>query len=284
LNKEFTQVTSPIDGQVSRYYLTLGNLVNQDQTLLTTILSLDPMYAYFDMDESTLLRIRKAIAEGKSTVPAEGELSVMLGLENEEGFPHKATVNFVNNQVNSTTGSITMRCVFPNPKLIAANEDPAEAQAGAPPAGKAAAQSAEGASRFVPRLFSPGMFVRVRLPIGQPHEALLVIDRAIQSDQGLKYVYVVDAQNKVQTRSVKTGSLQEDGLRAVEGEIKQDDWVVVGGIQQLRPQMEVKPDQRKSMPSLAGPPEAPAQAAGGPKGGPSAAGGAKGGAAGKAKD
>jgi multidrug efflux system membrane fusion protein len=128
------------------------------------------------------------------------------------------------------------------------------------------------------------MFVRVRLPIGQPHEALLVIDRAIQSDQGLKYVYVVDAQNKVQTRSVKTGSLQEDGLRAVEGEIKQDDWVVVGGIQQLRPQMEVKPDQRKSMPSLAGPPEAPAQAAGGPKGGPSAAGGAKGGAAGKAKD
>ena len=69
------------------------------------------------------------------------------------------------------------------------------------------------------------MFVRVRLPIGQPHEALLVIDRAIQSDQGLKYVYVVDAQNKVQTRSIKTGALQEDGLRVVEGEIKPDDWV-----------------------------------------------------------
>ena len=88
------------------------------------------------------------------------------------------------------------------------------------------------------------MFVRVRLPIGQPHEALLIIDRAIQSDQGLKYVYVLDAENKVQTRSIKTGPLQEDGLRVVEGEIKPDDWVVVGAIQQVRAQMEVKPDQQ----------------------------------------
>ena len=87
LNKEFTRVVSPIDGQVSRYYLTLGNLVNQDQTLLTTIVSLDPMYVYFDMDESTLLRIRKAIAEGKITVPADGHLPVRLGLQNEDGFP-----------------------------------------------------------------------------------------------------------------------------------------------------------------------------------------------------
>ena len=94
------------------------------------------------------------------------------------------------------------------------------------------------------------MFVRVRLPIGEPHEALLIIDRAIQSDQGLKFVYVVDAQNKVQTRSIKTGALQEDGLRVVEGEIKPDDWVVVGAIQQVRAQMEVKPEQRP-MPSLA---------------------------------
>ena len=95
------------------------------------------------------------------------------------------------------------------------------------------------------------MFVRVRLPIGQPHEALLVIDRAIQSDQGLKYVYVLDAQNKVQTRSIKTGTLQEDGLRVVEGEIKPDDWVVVGAIQQVRAQVEVKPD-RRPMPSPGG--------------------------------
>ena len=115
------------------------------------------------------------------------------------------------------------------------------------------------------------MFVRVRLPIGEPHKALLIIDRAIQSDQGLKFVYVLDAQNKVQTRSIKTGPLQEDGLRVVDGEIKPDDWVVVGAIQQVRPQMEVKPD-RRPMPSLAGQSEAGPQAAGRAKPGPSATG------------
>ena len=258
LNKEFTRVTSPIDGQVSRYYLTLGNLVNQDQTLLTTIVSPDPIYVYFDMDERTLLQIRKALSEGKITAPAEGELPVLLGLQNEDGFPHKGTINFVNNQVNSTTGSIMMRGVLPNPKLIPDAKVPDAAESKAAPTEKPSAPGVAGARRFVPRLFSPGMFVRVRLPIGAPHKALLIIDRAIQSDQGLKYVYILDAENKVQTRSIKGGALQEDGLRVVEGEIKPDDWVVVGGLQQARPQMEIKPDQRP-MPSLAGPPEAAAK-------------------------
>ena len=274
LNKEFTRVVSPIDGQVSRYYLTLGNLVNQDQTLLTTVVSLDPMYAYFDMDESTLLQIRKAISEGKIAGPAEGDLVVLLGLQNEDGFPHKATINFVNNQVNSTTGSITMRAVFANPKLVPAAKGSGAAGAKASSAAATSPAGAAHAGRFVPRLFSPGMFVRVRLPIGQPHEALLIIDRAIQSDQGLKYVYVVDAQNKVQTRSVKAGALQEDGLRVVEGEIKPDDWVLVGGIQQVRPQMQIKPD-RRPMPSLAGQPEAAPQAPGQAKPAPAASGKAK---------
>jgi len=261
LNKEFTRVVSPIDGQVSRYYLTLGNLVNQDQTLLTTVMSLDPMYVYFDMDESTLLQMRTAIAEGKMAIPAEGELTVLFGLQNEDGFPHKATINFANNQVNSTTGSLTLRGVFPNPKLLL--------EAGAAPPAAATAAVLGPAKPRVPRLISPGMFVRVRLPIGAPHPALLIIDRAIQSDQGLKYIYVLDADNKVQTRSIKTGSLQQDGLRVVEGEIKADDWVVVGAIQQVRPQMEVKPDQRP-MPTLAGPSEAAPPAAGRAKTGPPA--------------
>jgi multidrug efflux system membrane fusion protein len=285
LNKEFTRVVSPINGQVSRYYLTLGNLVNQDQTLLTTVVSLDPMYVYFDVDESTWLRILDLIKHKKIRAPAEGDLPILLGLQNEEGFPHKATINFVNNQVNSTTGSITMRGVFPNPPLIDEAEDPGAEEAGPasgmrrapgardPRAARAKASSAERASapgvagteKNAPRQFSPGMFVRVRLPIGQPHEALLVIDRAIQSDQGLKFVYVLDAQNKAQTRSIKTGSLQQDGLRVVEGEIKADDWVVVGAIQQVRAQMEVKPDPRP-MPSLAGQAEAAPPAAAGAKG------------------
>jgi multidrug efflux system membrane fusion protein len=259
LNKEFTRILSPIDGQVSRYYLTLGNLVNQDQTLLTTVVSLDPMYAYFDMDERTFLRIGAAISEGKVTAPAEGDISVLLGFQNEDGFPHKGTVNFVNNQVNSTTGSITMRAVFANSRLAPASKAPDAAGAQASSAEKAAAGGAASTRRW---LFSPGMFVRVRLPIGEPHKAVLVFDRVIQSDQGgLKYIYVLDKHNIVQNRSIKTGALQEDGLRVVKGDIKPDEWVVVGAIQQVRAQTEVKPDERP-MPSLAEQSEAAPPAAG----------------------
>src|SRR5437773_1045286 len=99
LNLDFTKITASIDGQISRYYLTLGNLVNQDQTLLTTVVSLDPMYAYFDMDESTLLRIRKAINLGRVKRYMESKVAVLMGLQGEEGYPHEGTMNFVNNQV-----------------------------------------------------------------------------------------------------------------------------------------------------------------------------------------
>jgi multidrug efflux system membrane fusion protein len=220
LNIEFCSVTSPIDGRVSRYYLTLGNLVNQDQTLLTTLVSQDPMYVYFDTDEPTLLRIRRAIAEGRIKPAEDRKNPVLMGLQDEEGFPHAGTIDFVNNQVNPTTGSITMRGVFANPEL------PGEV-----------------------RLLSPGMFVRVRLPIGPPHPVLLVIDRAIGSDQGMKYVYVVDAENKVQYRRVTTGPLQDDGLRVIEQGLEPGDRVVVGGLQQVQPRMEVRPDETP-MPAL----------------------------------
>src|SRR5437764_10463269 len=192
LNQEFTKVVSPISGMVSRYYLTVGNLVNQDQTLLTTVVSLDPMYAYFDVDEPTILRVRKAINEGKIK-PRESStrLPVFMGLQGEEGFPHEGDVDFVNNQLNPTTGSILVRGVFPNPK---------------PPGGT--------------RLLSPGMFVRIRLPIGQPHPAVLVVDRAVQPDQGMKHVYVVDQKNSVQYRRATTGSLQDDGLRVITDGLK----------------------------------------------------------------
>ena len=223
LNLAFSKVTSPIDGQVSRYYLTTGNLVNQDQTLLTTVVSLDPMYVYFDMDEPTLLRIRNAINGGTITVADDGKFSVMMGLQGEEGFPHVGKIDFFNNQVNSATGSIAVRGVFENPK----------------PSGGT-------------RLLSPGMFVRVRLPIGEPHQSLLVIDRAISSDQGLKFVYVVDEAHKVQYRRVTIGALQEDGLREITQGLKPDDLVLVGGLQQVRPQLEIQTDVR-DMPTLGQP-------------------------------
>jgi multidrug efflux system membrane fusion protein len=213
LNLSFCRVTSPIDGQVSRYYLTQGNLVNQDQTLLTTVVSLDPIYTYFDVDEPTLQKIHREIDAGKIQQPQDGVIPVLMGLQGEDGFPHRGEINFVNNQVNPTTGSIAFRGVFPNPK------------------------SPKGT-----RLLKPGMFVRVHLPMGQPHPALLVIDRAIGSDQGLKYVYVLDAENKTQYRRITTGALQQDGLRVVEG-LGPDDLVVVGGLQQVRPRIQIRPDK-----------------------------------------
>lgn len=218
LNVEFTQVTSPIDGVVSRYYLTLGNLATQDQTLLTTVVSLDPIYAYFDLDENTLLKLTRAIDAGTIRVPTR--LPIDLGLQGEDGYPHRGYFDFINNAVNSSTGTISVRAAYQNPPLKGRR-----------------------------RLLKPGMFVRIRLPIGEAHDALLVIDRAVISDQGNKFVYVLDKNNKAQYRRVTTGALQEDGLRVIEKGLRPDDRVVVGGAQQVRPQMEVNPDEMH-MPSL----------------------------------
>jgi membrane fusion protein, multidrug efflux system len=254
LNEEYTRVRSPIDGQVSKYNLTVGNLVNQDQTLLTTVVSLDPMYVYFDMDERTLLRIRKAINDGKikpfggatggpdqllaQLLAAQGAfantapfvpqvvvamgtaaldlvyLPVNMGLQGEEGYLHKGAINFANNQVNSATGSISVRGFFPNP------------------------QPKNGV-----RLLSPGMFVRIRLPIGQPYDALLVTDRAIQTDQDQKFVYVMDADGLAQQRTIQVGALQEDGLRVITEGLKKGDRVIVKGLQQVQSGIKVASDE-----------------------------------------
>jgi multidrug efflux system membrane fusion protein len=152
--------------------------------------------------------------------PSRMSAPVFMGLEGEVDFPHKGTLDFVNNQFNPATGTIAVRGVFANPKHIG------------------------GA-----RLLAPGMFIRVQLPTSAPHSALLVIDRAISSDQGLKYLYVVDAANKVQYRRVSVGSLQKDGLRVVEDGLQPHDRVIVGALQQVHPQMVVDP-QMMPMPTL----------------------------------
>jgi membrane fusion protein, multidrug efflux system len=220
INLGYCKVLSPIDGQVSRYYLTVGNLVNQDQTQLTTVVSLDPIYIYFDMDETTLQKIRAAVNAHRIERYQQGQLPFYVGLSGEDGFPHEGRINFVNNQVNAGTGSITVRGSVANPKP-------------------------EGGTRVI----SPGMFVRVRLPIGKPHPALLVIDRALGSDQGVKYAYVVGKDNIVEQRRVTTGDLQENGLRVIESGLNANDTVVVGGIQQVRPRMQIRPDH-VTMPTL----------------------------------
>jgi membrane fusion protein, multidrug efflux system len=211
LQLDWTKITSPIDGHISRYYLTPGNLIHQDTTQLTTVVSLDPMYVYFDMDEATLLRIKRIAKDGKAAGAKQVEVPVLMGLAGEEGYPHKGVINFVDNHVNPNTGTIAVRCVFANPK--AANGT---------------------------HLLVPGMAVRVRLPITEA--ALLVVDRAVM-EKSLPFVYVVDAENKVQKREVSlVGDLEPDGLRLIQGGLKKDDRVVVGGFKQITgTSMQVQP-------------------------------------------
>jgi RND family efflux transporter MFP subunit len=210
LNLEYTRIIAPITGRISRTLITQGNLVQAapqgTAAPLTTIVSMDPIYVYFDVDEPTVLRVRQLIREGKAKSAREVELPLSLGLGNEAGYPHHGMVNFVDNQINPKVGTLRVRGVVPN-------KDEA---------------------------LSPGLFVRVRVPIGFPHPALLITDRAIDTDQGQKIVYVVDQDNKVVIRPIRVGSLH-DGLRAVEDGLKPGDRVVVTGLQQVRPGMVVEP-------------------------------------------
>jgi multidrug efflux system membrane fusion protein len=257
----WTRVTSPIDGQISRFFFTVGNLISQDQTLLTTIVSLDPMYVTFEMDTPTLNRVIAAINAGKiERVPTLEKAPLFIGLEGEDGYPHEGHLNFVNNQVNPATGTLLVRGVFDNkPPVMKESQSRPESIAGimgllASPKVPAPLLAASQVlpARLGVRLLKPGLFVRVRLPIGQPHPALLVVDRAIGSDQGLRYVYVLDDQNRVQYRRVETGALQEDGLRVISKGIEANDRVVIGGLQQVQPKMVVKPEER-AMPTFGEP-------------------------------
>jgi RND family efflux transporter MFP subunit len=204
LDLAFTKVTAPVSGRISRYNVTVGNLVQPGEqnggTMLTTIVSVDPMYAYFDVDEHTELDVRRLVREGKAKSTRDVAVPVWLGLADEASYPHRGTINFTDNQVNPKTGTIKCRGVFPN-------KDEA---------------------------LSPGMFVRVRMPLGEPHRALLVVDRALETDQGQKILDVVNDKNEVVVRRVRVGSLHEN-LRVIEEGLKPGERVVVNGLQQIRP-------------------------------------------------
>jgi RND family efflux transporter MFP subunit len=208
IDLDYTHIESPITGRISRFEVTEGNVVQSGQnggTLLTTIVSVDPMYIYFDVDERTLLQIRRLIRDGEMKNVQESSFPVYLGLADEEGFPRQGVVNFVDNRVDAGTGTLRVRGVIGN---------------------------ADG-------LLTPGLFVRCRLPLGTPRNATLVSEQALGSDQGQKFVYVVNDANEVSYRPVKTGRVY-DGLRVIEEGVSKTDKIVVNGVQRVRPGAKVE--------------------------------------------
>jgi RND family efflux transporter MFP subunit len=204
LNLNFTKVISPIAGRVSRRNIDPGNLIKADETVLTAIVTQDPMYAYFDVDDLTFTQVGRLVRDGKQA--SDGLPPVELGLTGEQGYPHAGAINFVDNQVDPSTGTLRMRGVFPNKD----------------------------------KTLTPGLFARIRVPLGGPHQALLVTDRAIDTDQGQKVVYIVNGDNVVDKRPVRLAGLH-DGLREIVDGVRLGERVVVDGIQRVRGGIVVQP-------------------------------------------
>lgn len=213
LNLQFTKITSPIDGRVGRNQVGVGNLVTENATTLTTVVSQDPIYVYFNIDEKNMLDALRRIYAGKMPPLRERKVPVEMGLQDDNGFPLRGVADFANNQVDASTGTLTLRAAFENPP-----------------------------NKNGLRLLMPGLFVRVRLAMDTPRQSLLVTEAAIGNDQSQRFVYVVDQSNVVRSRQVTLGALQDDGLRVVKTGISADDTVIVSGLQLVRPGETVKTD------------------------------------------
>ncbi len=200
LDIEFASIRAPIAGQTSISELDPGNLVVADVTALTSIVSVDPIHVQFDADERSVLLYRSLIAEKKVKSAREAEVPVSVGLSNEEGFPHEGMIDFVDNQLDASSGTIRVRAVIDNPS----------------------------------RNLSPGLFVRVRVPFSQPHAALLVDERALGADQRGWYLYIVGADGTVEHRGVKIGE-RRDGRVVISEGLAAGERVIVLGLQRARP-------------------------------------------------
>jgi multidrug efflux system membrane fusion protein len=213
LNLDWTKVKAPVTGLVGRLLVTRGNLIVANQTTLTTVVRQDPMWVYFDADEPTVLQVHELIRQGKFGDARTGPPKVPfhMQLSNEKGFPHEAALDFVNNQIDLATATLLIRATFANPK-------PANG----------------------PRLFTPNNFVRVRVPTSAPYQAILVNPEAVVTDQDLKYLLVVDENNKVVRHNVKLGTLQE-GLQVITDGVKPGERVIVNGLQRAQQGATVNP-------------------------------------------
>ncbi|AKL12450.1 TPA: efflux RND transporter periplasmic adaptor subunit [Kluyvera intermedia] len=200
LNLDFTKVTAPIDGRASRALITSGNLVTagDSASVLTTLVSQKTVYVYFDVDESTYLHYQNLARSGQGASNNHLALPVEIGLTGEEGYPHQGKVDFLDNQLTPSTGTIRMRALLDNAQ----------------------------------RQFTPGLFARVRLPGSAEFQATLIDDKAVLTDQDRKYVYIVDKEGKAQRRDITPGRLAE-GLRIVQQGLKPGDKVIVDGLQKV---------------------------------------------------
>ena len=208
LNLEFTEIKAPIRGRISRELVTEGNLINggNDGTLLTTIVSLDPIYCYFETDESSVLKYMRLSRDGNRIGTGVNDTLVYLSLSDEKGFPHKGKMDFIDNRIDPDTGTMTGRAVFPNPDQI----------------------------------LVPGMFARVRLQGSKSYMAIQIPDEAIGTDQSQKYVLTVNDNNTVVYKRVEIGPVI-DGLRVIRDGLTPDDLVIIKGLQRARPDSKVEP-------------------------------------------
>jgi len=211
LNLEFTRVTAPISGRISRALVTSGNFVTSGQTPLTTLVSLDPIYVTFDGDEQEYLKYSKVARESTAGQAGETRSPVQVGLASESGYPHEGVMVFLDNALDPATGTIRSRALLDNHA----------------------------------RQFTPGLFARIRLLGAAQHDAVLVNDSAVGTDQTVRYVLVVDKANKVEYRPVQLGPVV-DGLRVVQSGLSPGEVIVVNGLQRVRPGAQVQP-QRVAM-------------------------------------
>ena len=215
LQLDYTQVKSPINGRVGRNLVDLGNLVGaQEKTLLTTVVNDSSIYAYFNISENDLLMIARLYGrEGRGGNTQSYETPCLLALADEKDFPHPGKIDFVDTQVDSSTGTLTIRAVFTNKSGI----------------------------------LLPGLFVRLRVPL-KKREALLITNLAVGIDQGGRYVLVVNNDNVVEQRTVTIGQ-EIDGLRVIESGLAPEDWVITNGVQMARPGTKVTPVKASGPPT-----------------------------------
>jgi RND family efflux transporter MFP subunit len=217
LNMDFTKVKSPIQGRISRQLVTRGNLVQADSTVLTKVVSVDPIYTYFNVDQRTVQKYYNQIQSGQLQDPRVSAMPVYLQLEGETGFPHEGVIDFVDNTYTASTGTLQIRARFQN----------------------------NDASLY------PNAFVRIRIAGTPKHRAILVTDNAVGTDQGQKFVLLVDDNSVVQVRPVELGPVVE-GLRVVRKGLGLEDRVIINGVVNARPGSNVTAQPGDMNQSLAG--------------------------------